>query len=111
MARTSALAVEPSSGNVFADLGLPRPEIALAKAKIVHQIGEAIAERKLSQAKAAEILNVDQPKVSGLLRGRFEGFSLDRLLRFLNALGKDVEIVIRPTTASDNAASTRVVVA
>jgi predicted XRE-type DNA-binding protein len=83
MARTRAITVEASSGSVFADLGLPQPEMALAKAKIVHQIGEAIAERKLSQAKAAAILNVDQPKVSSLLRGRFDGFSLDRLLRFL----------------------------
>jgi predicted XRE-type DNA-binding protein len=109
--RLEATDIEPSSGNVFADLGLPRPELALTKAKIVHQIGQAIAAKKLSQAKVAAILDVDQPKISGLLRGRFEGFSLDRLLRFLNALGSDVEIVIRPAKALNGTARTRVIVA
>src|SRR5205807_10366134 len=100
--------VEPSSGNVFGDLGVPNPEECLAKAKLVQQIADAIAERKLTQTQAASILGVDQPKVSALLRGKFEGFSIDRLLRFLNALGRDVEIIVSPARRGNARASTRV---
>src|SRR5438128_11454932 len=88
--------VEVGSGNVFADLGLPNPDLALAKAELVQRIRHLIAERKLTQAKAAELLGLDQPKVSALVRGRVEGYSIDRLFRFLNALGQRVEITIRP---------------
>src|SRR3954463_5779833 len=88
--------VEASSGNVFADLGLKNPEELLAKAELVQRISDIIAERKLTQAKAAKLLGIDQPKVSALLRGKLEGFSIDRLFRFLNALGRDVEISVRP---------------
>jgi len=84
-----------SSGNVFEDLGVSAPEEALAKAELTAKIAEIIASRKLTQAEAAGILGVDQPKVSALLRGRLAGFSTDRLLRFLTALGRDVDIVIR----------------
>ncbi len=85
-----------SSGNVFKDLGVSAPEEALAKAELTVKIAEIITSRRLTQAAAAEILGVDQPKVSALLRGRLAGFSTDRLLKFLTALGRDVEIVIRP---------------
>src|SRR5207244_2056652 len=88
--------VERGSGNVFADLGLPNPDLALAKAELVQRIRDVLAARKLTQAKAAELLGLDQPKVSALVRGRVEGYSLDRLFRFLNALGQRVEITIRP---------------
>ena len=88
--------VTQSTGNVFEDIGLPDAEEAHAKAEIAVRICEIIAERKLSQTKAAKVLGVDQPKVSALMRGRLEGFSSDRLFRFLNALGSDVEIVIKP---------------
>src|SRR3954451_7869594 len=88
--------IEASSGNVFADLGLKNPEELLAKAELVQRIADVIAERKLTQARAAKMLGVDQPKVSALLRGKLDGFSLDRLFRFLNALGRDVEITVRP---------------
>lgn len=81
---------------MFRDLGVSAPEEALAKAELTAKIAEIIRSRKLTQAAAAEILRVDQPKVSALLRGRLTGFSMDRLLRFLTALGRDVEIVIRP---------------
>src|SRR5262249_28961209 len=79
--------MEPSSGNVFADLGLENPEELLAKAALVQRIADIIAERKLTQAGAAKLLGIDQPKVSALLRGKLDGFSTDRLFRFLNALG------------------------
>jgi predicted XRE-type DNA-binding protein len=100
--------VEPSSGNVFADLALKNPEELLAKAQLVQRICDIIAERKLSQTKAAILLGIDQPKVSALMRGRLDGFSLDRLFRFLNALGRDIEIVVRPARRAGNA-DTRVV--
>jgi predicted XRE-type DNA-binding protein len=100
--------VERSSGNVFADLGLENPEALLAKAELVQRIADIIAERKLTQARAAKLLGIDQPKVSALLRGKLDGFSTDRLFRFLNALGRDVEIVIRPAKHTHEA-ETRVV--
>jgi predicted XRE-type DNA-binding protein len=93
--------VEAGSGNVFADLGLPNPDLALAKAQLVRHIRELIAERNLTQAKAAELLGLDQPKVSALVRGRVEGYSIDRLFRFLNALGQRVEISVRPSAKRD----------
>jgi len=87
---------EKGSENVFADLGLPNPEIALAKAELVQRIRQLISDRKLTQSTAAKLLGIDQPKVSALVRGRVEGFSIDRLLRFLNALGETVEIIVPP---------------
>lgn len=83
------------SGNVFADIGHPRPAEALAKAELARKIGAIIEHRGLTQAAAAAVLQVDQPKVSALIRGRLAGFSLDRLVRFLVLLGHDVEIVVK----------------
>lgn len=100
--------VEESHGNVFADLGLENPEELLAKAELVHRICDIIEERSLTQVRAAELLGIDQPKVSALMRGKLDGFSTDRLFRFLNALGSDVEIVVRPARGGE-AADTRVV--
>src|SRR5262245_26822244 len=90
------LLVEVGSGNVFADVGLPRPEIALAKAELVRRIRDLIVRKKLTQAKTAALLGLDQPKVSALIRGRVDGYTIDRLLRYLNALGQRVEITVRP---------------
>ncbi len=98
--------VMTSSGNVFADLGIPNAEEYLAKAKIALRVCSIIHDRKLTQVQAAKLLGVDQPKVSALMRGRLDGFSAERLFRFLNALGRDVEIIIRPKR--DNARSARV---
>jgi predicted XRE-type DNA-binding protein len=94
---------ERGSGNVFADLGLPNPDLALAKAELVQRIRNLITERKLTQAKAADLLGLDQPKVSALIRGRVEGYSIERLFRFLNALGQKVEITVSPARKSDHA--------
>lgn len=104
------VAIEPSSGNVFADLGLKNPDELLAKAELVQRICDIIAQRKLTQLRAAKLLGIDQPKVSALMRGKLDGFSTDRLFRFLNALGSDVEIVIRPARLGQEA-DTRVVIA
>lgn len=89
-----------SSGNVFADLGIPNPEEALAKAEIAMKINGVIKKKKLTQAKAAQILKISQPKISLLLRGRLADFSLERMLRFLNDLGQDVYISIVPSSRS-----------
>jgi predicted XRE-type DNA-binding protein len=84
-----------SSGNVFADLGTPRAEEALAKAELAQKIIEIIRGRRLTQVQAAELLKVDQPKISALTRGRLAGYSIDRLLRFLMLLGNDIEIKVK----------------
>jgi len=104
------IAVEVGSGNVFADIGVPNPDLALAKAKLVQQILDAIRDRKLTQAKAAELLGLDQPKVLALVRGRVEGYSIDRLFKFLNLLGRQIEITVRPVGKGVATADTRVVV-
>jgi predicted XRE-type DNA-binding protein len=102
--------IEASSGNVFADLGIANPDLALAKAELVQRIRAIIAERKLTQARAAAILGLDQPKVSALVRGRVEGYSLDRLFRFLNALGQRIEINVTSSRRSKSAASRAITV-
>jgi predicted XRE-type DNA-binding protein len=111
MPSTAEIEVEASSGNVFADLGLPDAEELLAKSRIVYRICDIIAERKLTQEQAAEILGVDQPKISALMRGKLSGFSTDRLFRFLNALDRDVEIVIKKKPHSRRRAQVRVLAA
>ena len=87
--------VTKASSNIFADLDIAEPEEALAKSELAAQIAEVITKRKLTQAQAAALLGVDQPKVSALLRGRLTGFSTDRLIRFLTMLGRDVQIVVK----------------
>jgi predicted XRE-type DNA-binding protein len=86
---------------VFVDIGVAEPEVALAKAELARQIERIIRLRRLTQSQAAEVLGVDQGKVSALVRGRLSGFSTDRLLRFLAALGSHIEIVVRPGHTSN----------
>ncbi len=100
---------EPSSGNVFADLAIPNPRLALVKAELVQHIRKLLSERNLSQTQAARLLGLDQPKVSLLLRGQVQGYSIDRLFRFLNALGQQVEISIRPLNEEPATAAPTVV--
>lgn len=87
---------EMGSGNVFADLGRPDADEMLVKAELVHQISSIVRRRRLTQVQAAELLGISQPKVSELLRGNLRGFSLERIARFLNALGQDIEIRVKP---------------
>lgn len=96
MQKRGALKRESSTGNVFADLGLPDAAEHLIKAGLVVRIGRTIRQRKLTQAAAAELMGIDQPKVSAMLSGQFRGYSVERLMRFLVALGHDVEIVVKP---------------
>ena len=98
-----------SSGNVFADLGVAEPEEELAKAQLASHIRQTIKHRRLTQAAAALLMGVDQPKVSALINGRLSGFSSDRLLRYLTALGQDVDIVIRSTPSKKGPGHLRVI--
>ena len=87
--------VEQSCGNVFEDLGLPNAEERLAKADLAIRISEIMKKRCLTQAQTATILGVSQPNVSDLTRGKLDGFTMDRLFRFLNSLDQEVQIVVR----------------
>jgi predicted XRE-type DNA-binding protein len=102
--------VEPSSGNVFADLGFPDAEEHLLKAEIVFQIAQLIEKKGLTQSEAAERMNLDQPKVSRLLRGHFSGFSVDRLFTILNRLGHSVEVRISAKERAPEKSHTRVLI-
>ena len=95
--RLDDITITPSSGNVFADLGFEEPEAMLLKAELARRISAAIKSRNLTQVQAAEILGIDQPKVSALMRGRLTLFSIDRLLHFLTELGNDIDIVVKAT--------------
>lgn len=106
---SNEIKVQSSIGNIFADIGLQNPEELLIKAELVRQISKIIASRKITQTKAAQILRIDQPKVSALLSGKLSGFSTERLLRFLNLLGNDVEIRVKMKPTSDSQAQTRVI--
>jgi len=86
--------IERGGGNVFADLGRPDADAHLLKAELVSNIDEIIRHRKLNQSQAAKLLGLSQPDISRLLRGNFRDFSVDRLLRLLMKLGRDVDIVI-----------------
>ena len=97
--------------NVFEDLKLPDAAELNAKAQIAFRICDILEERKLTQKEAATLLGIDQPKVSALLRGKLEGFSSDRLFRFLNALDRDIDIVIRRTKKRRGGAKIRVLAA
>jgi len=95
-AKTRVL-VQASSGNVFADLGLPNPEQELLKARLTLQIHKIIKARGLTQAQAGKVLGIKQPHVSALMRNRAGNFSVGRLIEFLTALGQDVQITVKPT--------------
>jgi predicted XRE-type DNA-binding protein len=96
MLKRKVLEREPSTGNVFADLGVADAGEHLIKAGLVIRIDRIVRQRKLTQAAAAQIMGIDQPKVSAMLAGQFRGYSVERLMRFLVALGHDVEIVVKP---------------
>jgi len=102
------LAREAGSGNVFADIGLPNAQEQLVKAQLVYKIDGLMKARGLKQVAAAKLFGVKQPDVSKMLRGDFRQFSVERLIRFLVALGQDVEIVVKPHRGTRTAAQMRV---
>jgi predicted XRE-type DNA-binding protein len=85
-----------SSGNVFADLGLPDPEERMLKAGIVVELRRLIKERELTQVKAAKLVGISQPDLSHLLRGDFDDYSAERLMKMLTAFEQDIEIIMKP---------------
>ena len=87
--------VERGSGNVFADFGHPDADAHIVKAELVTRIDAIVRQRGITQAEAGRLLGLSQPDVSRLLRGDFREYSLERLLRLLTALGRDIDIVIR----------------
>jgi predicted XRE-type DNA-binding protein len=95
MVRNSKERIIPSSGNIFADLGLPDAEELGTKARLGAAICRIVQRRGLTQAEVAVALGINQPKVSALLHYKLEGFSIERLMRFLVVLGHDVEIVVK----------------
>lgn len=95
--RKRKVRIEESSGNVFADLGLPNPEQELLKARLTLQIHKIVKARGLTQTQAGQLLGIKQPHVSTLMRNRAGNFSIGRLIEFLTALGQDVEITVKPT--------------
>lgn len=92
-----AIPVEKGSGNVYEDLGVPNSADMLVKAQLVTEIAEIIRQRRLTQAQAAKLLRLTQPKISRMLRGEFRGISERRLLQCLTRLGRDVQIVVKQT--------------
>ena len=94
---------EAGSRNVFKDLGMPNAEEHFVKAQLVFKIDTLMKERHLKQIEAADLLGIQQPDVSKMLRGEFRQFSVERLLRFLVALDQDVEIVVKPHRDTKNA--------
>jgi predicted XRE-type DNA-binding protein len=89
-----------SSGNVFEDLKLPQADDLMAKAELATKIIAEIQSRRMTQAQAAAILRIDQPKISALKQGKLSGFSIERLLRFLLLLGRDIEIKVKGKSRS-----------
>lgn len=102
------LRVESSSGNVFADLGLPNAEERLLKAELTSRIAQLIEKKGWTQTQAAVRMKLDQPKVSRLLRGHLSGFSVDRLFAILNRIGHSVEVRISAKERAPEKSHTRV---
>jgi len=97
MKKDRKITVKQGSGNIFADLGFRNPEREQLKARLTLQIYRLIRDRGLTQVEAGEVLGIKQPHVSGLMRGQSGNFSVERLMDFLTALGRDVEITVKPT--------------
>ncbi len=101
---------EPSSGNVFADLGFRDSEERLLKAKLATKIAQLIEEKGWTQTQTGERTALDQPKVSRLLRGQVSGFSADRLFAILNRLGHSIEVRISAKERAPEKSHTRVMI-
>jgi predicted XRE-type DNA-binding protein len=96
----SGIEIEISSGNVFADLGLPDAEQLKIKSGLVIEITRAVRRLDLTQEEAGRRMGISQTKVSGLMRGDFSNLSEQKLMECLNRLGYDIEIKLTPAAAS-----------
>ena len=94
-----------STGNVFADLGLPEPEKLLTKSRLALAITRELDKRGLTQQQAAHLLGTTQPVISSLKNGRLSGFTLDRLVDYLEVLEKRVEVRIVPQKSGTKVAA------
>ncbi len=101
--------IETGSANVYADLGRADADEMLVKAQLASKIGDIIKRRKLTQAQAAEILDIPQPKLSGLLRGQFRGISEAKMMDCLTKLGRDIRIVVGPARRASREGTVKVV--
>ncbi len=100
--------IHRGSGNVFADIGVDYPGRVLARAQIMFRISEIIKERGLTQKEASKLLGIPQSKVSCLVNGKLSNFSMDHLFELLNALDRDVEIIIKPKASKKKVGATHV---
>ena len=100
--------ITKGSENIFADIGVAHPERVLARAHVMFRISEILKERGLTQKKASKLLGIPQSKVSCLMNSKLSMFSLDHLFELLNALDRDVEIIIKPRTKEEKVATTQV---
>ncbi len=91
--------VYEGSTNIFAEIGVPEPETHLLKAKFVAEILRMVRKRQLTQSAAGELMGISQPEVSRLFRGHFREYSVERLMGFLTAFDRDVEIVLKTSEA------------
>jgi predicted XRE-type DNA-binding protein len=105
--KTAIPVVEEGSGNVYEDLGFKDAKLMLVKASLVHGLTTIFAKRRLGLGRAAKILNIDRAKLSDILNGHFSGVSTDRLIRYVNTLGHEVDIAISPKTAHQRAGKSR----
>ncbi len=102
---------EESTGNMYQDLGFDDAQEMQVKATLATKISDIIKRRKLTQKQAAELLAMPQPKVSAMLRGHFRGISEAKMLACLNALGRDVQIVVKKSSRTHASGHTSVVFA
>ena len=100
--------IQRGSGDVFSDIGVVYPERVRTRAEVMFRISEILRERGLTQKQASKLLGIPQSKVSCLMNGKLSMFSLDYLFGILNALDKDVEIVIHPKRPEERSAVTHV---
>jgi predicted XRE-type DNA-binding protein len=92
----TTIEIHESGGNIFADLGLPDAESHFLKAQLVAELYRLSNARHLTQAKAGALMGISQPEVSRMFKGNFREYSIDRLMAFLTAFDRDVEITVKP---------------
>ncbi len=110
MAADEKVKFEASGGNVFADFGIPDADEHLVKADLAFRIRQALQERALTQTEAADLLGTSQARISELYHGKVAQMTYDRLLGWLNALGKDVQITVLTSSRNDQSRRGRTLV-
>lgn len=93
---------ETSSGNVFADIGFENAQEMLFKSELVRQINHTIKGRDLNSAQTKDLLNIDEDMLSNLSRGRLTELTIENLFRYLNILGRDLEVVLKPRSTTSS---------